>query len=354
MTQVPHSRTVLAPADIESALDVLRSGEVNESEVTRELERAVASALGRSHAWATAGGTAAMYSALLCMGIGAGDDVMVPTYVCDDVLSAVLQSGARPVPVDLDPFDLNPDPADAAAKTGPRTRAIVLAHVLGMPARVSAFEAMGLPLIEDCAHGLGAQADGAPAGARGACTVLSFHGLKMVGAGEGGMVLTDQPSISEGYERLRHPDFAAGEYRLHSRLSNVLAAVALSQMLRLDRTVEHRRLLAERYCARLGELAHARPIPVSAADGRNSSCYRFAVVTDGSRAFDEVADAFAAGGVIVRRPVKQLCHRTLGMPREAYPAAEELFDRVVSLPLYPDLSEAEQDRVIAVAGSVLG
>ena len=93
---------------------------------------------------------------------------------------------------------------------------------------------------------------------------------------------------------------------------------------------------------------------MSAADGRNSSCYRFAVVTDGSRTFDEVADAFAAGGVIVRRPVKQLCHRTLGMSREAYPAAEELFDRVVSVPLYPDLSQAEQDRVIAVAGSVLG
>ena len=145
MTQVPHSRTVLAPADIESAIDVLRSGQVNESEVTRELERAVASALGRSHAWATAGGTAAMYSALLCMGIGAGDDVMVPTYVCDDVLSAVLQSGARPVPVDLDPFDLNPDPADAAAKAGPRTRAILLAHVLGMPARVRPSRPLACP-----------------------------------------------------------------------------------------------------------------------------------------------------------------------------------------------------------------
>ena len=99
------------------------------------------------------------------MGIGRGDEVLVPTYVCDDVLSAVLQAGARPVPVDVDSEDLNPDPVDAARKIGPRTRcSVVLAHILGMPARVGDFRDMGIALIEDCAHGLGGELAGSPSG----------------------------------------------------------------------------------------------------------------------------------------------------------------------------------------------
>ena len=350
---VPHSRTVLAEEDIQAAMAVLRSGQVNDAETTRELERVAANLLRRRRGWAAGGGTAALYSALVCMGIGRGDQVLVPTYVCDDVLSAVLQAGASPVPVDLDPDDLNPSPADAAAKAGSRTRAIVLAQVLGMPARLPEMERHGIPCIEDCAHGLGAELADGPAGSRGRCTVLSFHGLKMVTAGEGGMVLTDDDEVAGSYRRRRHPDFAAGQYRLHSRMSNVLAAIAISQLDRLERTVERRRLLASRYVTALSDLARARPVPVEAPDGRRSSCYRFALVMDASLPFEEVERAFLARGVIVRRPVKQLCHRTLGMPPETCAAAETLFDRIVSLPLYPNLSEQEQERVIAAAREIL-
>jgi perosamine synthetase len=350
---VPHSRTVLAEEDIAAALEVLRSGQVNESEVTRELERAAADLLSRGHAWATSGGTAALHSAMLSMGIGSGDEVLLPTYVCDDVLSAVAQAGATPVPVDLEPDDLNPIPEDALGKRGDRTAAIVLAHTLGMPARLDEFESLGVPIIEDCAHGLGAELSTGAAGARGRCTVLSFHGLKMVTAGEGGMVLTDDELIADTHHRLRYPDFAAGEYRLHSRMSNVLAAIALCQLGRLEETVSRRRALAESYVEALSGLAHARPVSIAADDGRLSSCYRFALMTDGVIPFEELEDRFLEGGVIVRRPVKQLCHRTLALDPSTCPRAEELFDRIVSLPLYPSLSTAEQGAVIEAARSIL-
>jgi perosamine synthetase len=350
---IPHSRTILADCDIEAAVGVLRSGQVNDSEVTRDLEQTAAALVGRRHAWAAASGTAALHSTLVCMGIGSGDEVLVPTYVCDDVLSAVLQAGATPVPVDVDPEDLNSDPVDAAGKIGPRSRALVLAHILGMPARVDAFRDLGIPVIEDCAHGLGADLADRPAGSDGTCSVLSFHGLKMVTAGEGGMVLTDDDEIAAVYRRLRQPDFSAGLYRLQSRMSNVLAAIAIAQLERLARTVERRRALAARYASALGDLPKGRPLIRESSDGRRSSCYRFALITDGSVPFDAIERGFRERGVIVRRPVKQLCHRALGMDKEMCPNAEALFDRVLSLPLYPNLSEQEQDTVIAAARSVL-
>jgi dTDP-4-amino-4,6-dideoxygalactose transaminase len=349
---IPHSRTVLADEDVDAATAVLRSGELVGSDVTAELEAVAARFLSRRHAWATGGGTAALYAALSCMGVGDGDEVLVPTYTCDDVLSAVLQAGAAPVPVDLDPADLNPSPDDAAAKAGPRTRAIVLAHVLGMPARVSAFQSLEIPVIEDCAHGLGGELGSGPAGSAGKCTVLSFHGLKMITAGEGGMVLTDDDEIAAAYDRQLEPDYSAGQHRLHSRMSNVLAAIAIQQFARLQRTVERRRSMAARYASALSDLGRARPVAVESDDGRRSSSYRFALVTDGTP-FEEIESAFLNEGVIVRRPVKQLSHRTLGVAPDTCPEAEALFDRIVSLPLYPSLSEEEHEAIIAAARRTL-
>jgi perosamine synthetase len=350
---VPHSRTVLEEEDIAAATVVLRSGQLVASEVTKELERVTARLLRRKHAWATAGGTAALYSALRCMEISEGDRVLVPTYVCDDVLSAVLRAGADPVPVDLDAEDLNPDPRDAQPKVGRRTRAIVVAHALGMPARVSEFQELGIPVLDDCAHGLGGEVNSEPVGSQGRCAVLSFHALKMVTAGEGGMLLTDDDGIADAYRRFQQPDFAAGDYRLHSRMSNVLAAIAIRQLARFGKIVERRRLLADRYIAELSNLDRAKLVPVNSGDGRRSSCYRFALITDGTLTFDDVETAFLDRGVVVRRPVKQLSHRTLGMAPETCPAAEALFDRIVSLPLYPNLTEAEQDRVIDATHQIL-
>lgn len=351
MSAIPHSRTVLADEDIDAATEVLRSGQVNDSGTTRELEAEVAAELGRRRAWAAASGTEALHSTLIAMGIGAGDEVLIPTYVCDDVISAVIQAGATPVAVDIDPDDLNPDPADAEAKATVRTRAVVLGHVLGMPARVGGFGQLGVPVIEDCAHGLGGEAGGAPAGSLGDATVLSFHGLKMIGAGEGGMIVSDDEGIAASLERGASPDFAAGEHRRRTRLTNVVAAVARSQLARLAETVERRRALARRYSEAIAQVSGARAVTIEADEGRRSSCYRFAVVTGENTGFSGAEAAFAERGVTVRRPVKQLSHRTLGSG--SCPIADEVFDRVVSLPLYPSLTEAEQDAVIEAAQEVL-
>lgn len=344
-----HSRVSLPDADIEAALGVLRSGQINESDTTRQLEKSLGSALCKKYGWATANGTAAVYLALLTMGIGLGDEVLIPTYVCDDVLSAVLQVGATPVPMDVDITDLNPCPIDARRRISSRTKAIIVAHILGRPARLREFMSLGVPVIEDCAHGLGGMVGSVPAGSLGHVTTLSFHALKMLNGGEGGMVLTNNTDMASRYERLCCPNYANREWKLRSRLPNVVAAICLSQLARFPQTLTRRRQISQTYqnCAREWSKAHA--VIVDSDDGRLSSAYRFALVTDGSIPYEEVAKKFEAGGVSVRRPVKNLCHRALRLPCQQYPNAESVFDRIVSLPLYPSLTREEVECVSTVA-----
>jgi perosamine synthetase len=350
---VPHSRTVLSETDVAAAVTVMRSGQVNDSAETRRLETALCQRMSRRFAWATASGTDALYSALRTIGIGRGDEVLLPTYVCEDVLSAINWVGALPVPMDMDPVDLNPAPSEVSRRMTSKTKAIVVAHVLGMPARVSAFERFGVPIIEDCAHGFGACIGDRAAGSIGHSAVLSFHGLKMLTGGEGGMVLTDDERVHAAFRRSRSPDYAAGEWKSNSRLSNIIAAVVNSQLVRFEAILARRRAIGSRYSAAAADWHRCQPVPVESADGRRSSCYRFGIVIDRSMTFETVAAKFESRGVIVRRPVKNLCHRVTGCSSRQYPVAEELFDRIVSLPLYPDLSDQEAETVLSAASEVL-
>jgi perosamine synthetase len=351
---IEHSRTILTESDIAAAIGVLRTGQINESGVTRNLETLLKDQLGRKYAWATANGTAALYLSLLTLGIKQGDEVIIPTYVCDDVLSAVLQVGAIPIPIDLDPLDLNPCPNYARHKISVRTRAIIVAHVLGRPARMSEFLTLGVPVIEDCAHGLGGAINQALTGSIGHATTLSFHALKMITGGEGGMVLTDDFEMAKRYERLCSPNYSAREWKLRSRLPNVIAALCINQLERFPATVDRRREIANFYQLNSREWQRAVPLPIDSEDGRKSSSYRFSVVTDGSLPHDEIVRKFASQDIVVRRPVKNLCHRALGLPNKEYPAAESMFDRIVSLPLYPNLTDTEIRHVISVASEIFG
>lgn len=349
---IQHSRTLLNYEDINAALEVLSSGQINESDTTRDLESLFKEYLGRKYAWATANGTAALYISLILLGIKKGDEVIIPTYVCDDVMSAVIQTGATPIPVDLDPLDLNPCPNDARRKLSIKTRAIIVAHVLGRPVRMSEFLALGIPVIEDCAHGLGSSIFQTLAGSIGHATTLSFHALKMIAGGEGGMVLTDDYRMAERYRRLCNPNYSIGEWKLSSRLPNVIAAICISQLKRFQSTVDRRREIAKFYQDNSQTWRQAFPVVIDSEDGRRSSSYRFSVIIDNSLSYETILKKFASQNVVVRRPVKNLCHRALGLPLKEYPIAELLFDRIISLPLYTSLTDLEMEHVSKVANEV--
>jgi UDP-4-amino-4-deoxy-L-arabinose-oxoglutarate aminotransferase len=214
----------------------------------------------------------------------------------------------------------------------PRTRAVIVVHTFGVPVSEEVARRSDVPVIDDCC-----QAIGLPR-APGAVCVVSFHATKMLTTGEGGMALTADRVLAD---RMRAD---ASERR--DQLSDVQAALGRSQLRRYPAFLARRRELAERYSRALASLPIALP---SLAGG--SLFFRFPIRTSGD--FDQMRAEFAAHGVHVRRGVDTLLHRSAGIEASRFPNAERLFRETLSIPLYPALSDAEADRVIAAAAKVL-
>ena len=321
--------------------------------MTRRFEQALADYLGRQYAWGASTGTLALAHGLRLLGVGVDDEVIIPTYTCSDVLSAVRQTGAAAVLVDASLDDFNLDVKQINERITAQTKAIIVCHQFGLPVVMDKVTQCRIPVVEDCAHALGADYHGQRVGSLGDLTVCSFHGLKMLTTGEGGMVLADCDDLARVQHRFSNPDFTAGEYALDLHLSNVLAAIGLDQLQSFDERLERRRAIAARYQSDLSGIPGVR-LPTWQNDQRRSSCFRYALLLDQPWDFDGAEREFARRGIVVRRPVKTLNHRLLGLAPSGFPVAEALIDQVVSIPLYPDLSDQEVTAVIDATWSIFG
>lgn len=340
---ISHSRPLHDAVDEAAAIAVLRSQMSAAGGLAEHLARLAAERYGGSYAAAAPSGTLAMVGALRSLQVCSGDRVVVPTYVCPEVLDAVLYLGAEPVLCDIDSRTYAPSMRTVAAVAGEGVRAVVVPHMFGIPAAVDEIVDFGIPVVEDIAQGLGAVLRDRPAGAWGAATVLSLKAIKMISAGEGGVVVVRDPEAAECLAALRlrkDPRHAS----FHFGLSDLAAAVALSQWERLPDFMESRRLLAERYRVGLTEV-EAFGIELPSNDpGR--SWFRFPLrLPSGIDPADLIFD-LASRGVHVRQPVDGLLHRHLGLPAVDFPVAEEAFARTISLPLYPALTDRQQELVI--------
>ena len=193
---IPHSRPTLTGADAERVAAVVRGGQIAEGPEVAAFEREMAAYLDVAAAAAVASGTAALELALRALGVGAGDEVIIPTYVCDALHHAVTRCGAAPVLADADALTLSLSLDDAKRRLGPRTRAAIVHHAFGLAVDVDAFAALGVPIVEDCAQGLGAEVKGRRTGAAGRLAACSFYATKLLTTGEGGLVAGPAPLVA--------------------------------------------------------------------------------------------------------------------------------------------------------------
>jgi dTDP-4-amino-4,6-dideoxygalactose transaminase len=311
-----------------------------------ELEAGVARACEVEHAVAVSSGTAALHLAALALGIGPGDEVIVPAYTFPATANVVALVGARPVLVDVDPLTMNLD-AERVRVTS-RTKAILAVHLFGRPARLG--ELPDVPVIEDAAGALGARRRGRACGGLGALGCLSFHPRKIVTTGEGGAVTTNDAALAEAVREGRHHGWRRGDMPtpgLNYRLSDILCAVGIPQLRRLDELHAMRARLASAYHERLSHL----PLLLPRADDGDVHGWQAYVVQVDRR--DEVLARLRAVGIEAQIGTYAL-HR-LGAYRDqgAFPGADRAFERSLALPFHSRLEDADLDEVAEALDKVV-
>ena len=350
MTQPPDVIRLAWPevgeAELAEIAAVLETGQLTMGPKVEEFEALLAGATGTEHAIAVSSGTAALHVAVLALGLGQGDEVLVPAYTFPATANVVALAGARPVLVDVDPVTMNIDPEDAARRVTPRTKVVLAVHLFGRPARLE--ELPELPVLEDAAGALGATHRGRPCGGLGVLGCFSFHPRKIVTTGEGGAVTTNDADLAEHVRRLRHhgwspsdryEDMPEGAYNY--RLSDVLCALGIPQLRRLDGLLAARERVAAGYAERLAGLDVVLP----QADAGDRHGWQAYVIQVDDR--DEVMAALRAQGIQCQIGTYAL-HR-LGAYRDQgpFPGADAVYERALALPLHTRLGDDELDRVAA-------
>jgi dTDP-4-amino-4,6-dideoxygalactose transaminase len=336
---IPHSRPWITAADVRAVEGVLRRGALAQGAEVEHFEAETGAFVGLPPGVAVNSGTAALHLALLGLGIGPGDEVILPSYVCVAPLHAVEYVGAAPRLADIRPDTYNLDPADVRRRCTRRTRAIVVPHLFGLPADLDELLRLGVPIIEDCAQAFGARYGGRPVGAFGEVSTLSFYATKLFTTGEGGMVLSRDRRLLARIRDLRDYD----ERRRHTmrfnyKLTDMQAALGGSQLRRFPVMLLRRAAVAARFRRGLAVLPVGLPLP----DDRRTHVYHRYVVACPAAA--SAAGRLARFGVTARRPVFRPIHRTLGL--EGFPGAEQAYRHALSVPIYPALTAREVEAVI--------
>ncbi len=344
---VPHNRPTLERPDLDEVARTLASGHIAQGREVRLFEEELSRRFGRP-GWqgvAVSSGTAALYLALRARGVGTGDRVLIPTYVCSALVHAVRLTGAEVVLRDVRAGDFNLD--TSLVEGDVRPAAAIVPHIYGVPCDLSPLQRQGIPVIEDAAQATGARWHGQPVGRFGDLSVFSFYATKPITCGQGGMVL-GPPEACDAIRDYRDydgkPDLRP---RFNFQMTDFQAALGRSQLRRLDHFVARRHETATLYQRALPPcLDRQRPV-----DGAEPNHFRFVLRLDGV----ETARArFTASGVTTIIPTEawELLHRQLGLDRGGFPVAEALAHSTLSLPIHPSLSDEERRRVADVLASL--
>ena len=352
--------------DLEAVAETLRSGWLTMGPRVAAFEQAFADRLGSRHVLAVSSCTAALHLIYQELGIGSGDEVIVPSYTFVATAAAVRYCGATPVFADiLGPHDLSIDPEDVATKMTERTKAVTAVHFGGYAAPVDDLRALcderGVILFEDAAHAPAATLNGMPLGLFGRASAFSLFSNKVLSVGEGGMVATDDDHVAERIGTLRSQAMTSGTWDRHTgrtdtydvqdlgynyRLDEARAALALTRLNRLDADIARRRVLTHRYRELFRDVPDVE-VPFTDASVDTSTCYVMPILVPAARR-DELRDALLANHAVQTSLFSPPAHRFTAYRHynASLPRTESASDREVTIPLYPHMSEDDQQRVV--------
>jgi dTDP-4-amino-4,6-dideoxygalactose transaminase len=368
---VPFCRPDLTDSEIQEVLDALRSGWITTGPKVKRFESAFAQAVGAPWAVAVSSCTAGLHLSLVTLGCGDGDEVITTDYTFTSSAAAIIQSGARPVVVDVEEDTLNIDPAAAERAMTPRTRAILPVHMAGHPAEMDRLTELarssGVAVLEDAAHSLPAAYRGRKIGTIGDLTCFSFYATKNLTTGEGGMVTGADPALRErvaliGYHGMskdgwkRYRDEGAWYYQIEEKgfkynMSDIAAALGLAQLSRLEGMQARRREIVRRYDEAFADL-ESLILPVTRPGVEHA--WHLYIIRIRRSALGIDRDAFIQA--LTDRGIGTSVHfiplhrhgyyqRTLDLQAGQFPVAERAFNTCISLPLFSSMTDDEVTQV---------
>jgi len=377
-TLLPYGHQSIDETDIQAVVDVLRSDWLTTGPKVEEFEEAFADRVGAKHAVTFSSGTAALHAAAFAAGLKPGDEAVTTPMTFAATANCILYQGATPVFADVSPDTLNLDPQQVEQRITARTRAILPVDYAGHPADLDPIRKIaadrGLIVIEDACHALGAQYRGRHVGSISDMTVFSFHPVKHITTGEGGMVTTDHAPFAETLRRFRNHGISSEARQRQSqgqwhyemvllgfnyRLTDIASALGIRQLQRLDENVARRRAIAMKYHTTLPRFPHAI-LPAVKAEA-SPSWHLFPIRLGLEKLTADRAQVFRAlraeniGVNVHYIPVHlhPYYRERFGYKGGEYPVAERAYERLISLPMFHGMTERDVEDVIRAVHKVL-
>jgi perosamine synthetase len=368
---LPYGHQTVDPDDVRIVVDVLQSDWLTTGPKVREFERAFARFVGAGEAVAVSSGTAALHAAMNVLGVGSGDEVIVPTMTFAATANCVLYQGGRPVFADVDPQTLLVDTRSLEAKITPRTRAIIAVDYAGQPCDYDTLGAIaerhGLALVADACHSLGGSYKGRSVGTLADLNVFSLHPVKAMTTGEGGMITTASFETAYGIRRFRNHGITSDHFEREQmgswlyemvdlgynyRLSDIQCALGLTQIAKLPGWLARRRAIAHRYDLAFAPLPGVHTLRVGKDIQHGYHLYvveldldRFNV--DRQRIFAALrAEGIGVNVHYLPVHLHPFYREALGTRPGMCPSAESAYEKILSLPLFPAMSDNDVDDVI--------
>ncbi len=377
-TLLPYGRQSVDEDDIQAVAEVLRSAWLTTGPKVGEFEEMFAERVGAAHAVSFSSGTAALHGAAFAAGLMAGDEAITSPMTFAATANCVLYQGSTPVFADVCDDTLNVDPERVVERITPKTKAILPVDYAGHPADLRAVREMaaerGLVVIEDACHALGAEYRGRPVGSIADLTVFSFHPVKHLTTGEGGMVTTSNPAFAETLRRFRNHGISsdarqrqsAGQWQyemvllgFNYRLTDIACALGLGQLKKLETSLARRREIAAKYFAAFRDLPGVTPPQVR--EEVNPAWHLYPIRIEPARLRADRAQVFRAlraeniGVNVHYIPVHRhpYYRDRFGYRGGEYPVAEEAYERLISLPMFHAMADQDVEDVIAAVRKVV-
>jgi UDP-4-amino-4-deoxy-L-arabinose-oxoglutarate aminotransferase len=330
-----HSQPWILPEDAIILNDIVKSKNISKSNITIELENTIAKKINKNYVLATGNATQAQMLILMALGVGENDEVILPSYVCDKVLKAVLSIGAKPIICDVEKhFVITPN--SVSRYITKKTKAIILVHIYGINAYDTGFDKFDVPIIEDLCHTFGKTLNGDLPGSNTDFAFTSFHGTKMLGAGEGGMLFLNNKELFDKVVQFKSTKgfFTSG--------NELISSLVIKQIDRFEENLKKRYDIAKFYNENLPKELTSLMLDV------NGNTVYFKYILKTNKSFIGIKKKYEEKGIAVRQAVDNLNHRNLNLQSELYSQSEYFYNNTFSIPIYPHLTQSEMKYIVDV------